>query len=634
MKFKHIRPVLFYSLAFLCFAHAKASRVLASSFGFDATNATSAFQEAIQSDFDTIVVDKQSADWNVAFNHFFDLTERVIIFEPGVVLNAIPGAFPETGHCLFRLVRCHNITIIGYQAIFKMNKPEYVALDDSEYRHCLHIDNCLNIKVFGLTLRDSGGDGVYVGGANWWGETRTYSENIWLEDLRCINNYRQGLSICSVENMTVTHCQFSETKGTLPESGIDIEPFETYQRIVNLTIDHCVFTKNDWAGLAVALVYLDSTSLPVSIKIQDCLFSQNSRSGHPYGPCELHVGADKTKPVQGSVLFERCVVDSSQWTVMYSRKTNAAFGLKFKDCVFKDVSLSQNTPYNEPIFMEVPDYDNPSATLGGIDFDHVLLTYPSNFPFFRIYGWSSLAGVENITGNITVLAPQGVAPLYENISTPINVAMTYDLVNTLPQSNLFWSINAPNAYECTQQAADFKVQRTSTQTNYPLSVHYQTNGTALLGDDVHLPTNTLVIPANQFSASENIIARQDGILEPLESYQVFPQNSALYSNNSTNLLDLSVFDCLGSGLVEQGMVALFSVSPNPVVDIFEIKSDLPWKKVNLYNELGVKMETFLDNEMKSIQHLPDGVYFLEIELSSNNDLPLLPIKIFKLKVKE
>ncbi|MGL5892834.1 MAG: right-handed parallel beta-helix repeat-containing protein, partial [Bacteroidia bacterium] len=173
----------------LSFRPLQATIVNASTFGYTTTNATAAFQNAIQSSFDTIVFDLQSADWNVNPNLFFDLSNKTLIFEKGVVLRAIPGAFNGTGDCLLKLVRASNITIIGYGAEFAMNKPEYVILNDSEYRHCLHIDNSSGITVKGLTIRDSGGDGIYAGGATWWGP-QTYSENILLEDVRCINNYR------------------------------------------------------------------------------------------------------------------------------------------------------------------------------------------------------------------------------------------------------------------------------------------------------------------------------------------------------------------------------------------------------------------------------------------------------------
>jgi hypothetical protein len=620
-----MKPVVLFVIAFFCTFQIKASKVIASTFGYNTTDATAAFQTAIQSNYDTIVIDKQSTDWNVAYNHFFDLTNKVIIFESGVILRAIPGAFPEPGHCLFRMVRCHDITIIGYQVEFIMNKPEYVLLNDSEYRHCLHIDNCLNIKVFGLTLRDSGGDGVYVGGADYWNESRTYSENIWLEDLRCINNYRQGLSICSVENMTVSHCQFSETKGTLPEAGIDIEPFEPYQRIVNLTLDHCVFTKNDYAGLAVALVFMDSTSLPVSIKVQDCVFRQNCRAGHPYGPSEIMVGADKSKPVKGSVVFERCVVDSSQWTVLYTRKTDNAFVLKFKDCVFKDVSLDQTSLYNNPIFLEVPDYDAPSAALGGIEFDNVFMSFPTNFSMLRVYGWSTLEGVRNITGNFTVHAPLGTQPLYENVPiSNVDNSFTNELLTILPQTELEFQLKTSNSYECNGQSGSFDVIRTSSKVNYPTMANYNSFGAVTLGDDVHLQTGVLVIKANETVGNLNdFVARQDAISETIEPLIIGPMPNSLSIIPNPQVFTIAVADCFGSRVVEANQGFSIQVLPNPVSDFFEIKTDISWEKAVLYNELGQKVKEFLPLGKMSMEGLESGIYFLEV--LGNNKLQCLKI---------
>lgn len=89
----------------LCTIDMHAETVYASDFGFKAGDATTAFQNAILSSADTIIVDLQSDDWIVGPSKFTDLHNKTIIFHPGVILKAKYGAYPNNGDCLINLVR-------------------------------------------------------------------------------------------------------------------------------------------------------------------------------------------------------------------------------------------------------------------------------------------------------------------------------------------------------------------------------------------------------------------------------------------------------------------------------------------------------------------------------------------------
>ncbi len=588
----------------------QATSVIASSFGFDPTDATDALKAAYLSNFDTIIIDKQSSDWNTRPIVLFDLEVKTFMYQPGVVVRAIPGQFTGTGDCLLRLVRCHQMNLIGYQATFAMNKPEYAVLNDSEYRHCLQIDNGVDISIYGLTFRDSGGDGIYVGGADWLQEPRTYSENILIEDVRCINNYRQGLSITSVQNMTVRYAQFSETQGTLPEAGVDVEPFETYQRIVNLQFEHCLFERNAWAGIAVALVYMDSTSLPVSIRFSDCTLRKNGSPDHPYGASEIFVSADDNKPVQGSLLFERCVVDSSEWSALYSRKTAAAYTTVFKDCVFNNISLMPNQ-YNEPIFLEVPSYNQPSKAIGGMHFDHVYLSYPTSFNFLRIFGWSTLEGIAAISGKITVVAPNGSGTWFQQVADTTNYTLQYEVLAALPPVNIELEKTEQNAQECQPDGhAKFRVLRTSSRLDYPLAVRYTQGGTAVIADDVHQLTGITVAPTDAAEQVTSIVARPDGINEDVETTIITPLPSTMYGTVPPPQ-SFNVYDCIENSGAQPERLPQVGIWPNPTTGYFVVEFNKYWDKILIFNILGEKIGQFNAFDELELNGRANGVYTLE-----------------------
>ena len=604
-----------------------ATSINASSFGYNPIDATNAIVAAIQSPNDSIIIDFQTTDWIVAPVYFFGIQNKTIIFEPNVKLKAKVGAYLGLYDSLLEFASCQNITIIGYNAEFRMNKNEYIAQNDgSEYRHCLSLNNCVDITVKGLTFYDSGGDGIFVGG-----ETTNnglgYCKNIFIEDVKCINNFRQGMSIISAENMTVRSSLFSDTIGTLPEAGIDIEPYFSYHRILNLNIENCAFTNNGFSGIAVALLYMDATSLPVSIIIKDCFFKNNCRPGNTYSKSEIYTNVNFLSPVQGNVLFERCFIEQSNYGAYYSRKTANAYLVTFKDCVFQNVSKLQ-IPYNEPIFLEVPDYDIASPNLGGYVFDNVLLTYNTNFNFLSVLGWTTLQGLANITGNITVVEPNNSAPIYTNVAQQTNVNFTYTNQISLPNTLVSFNQVQSTAIECNATNAVFEFSRTSQNITYPLGISYSKSGTATLGNDVHLMTGGLVIASNIIAKTEIITARNDAITEVDETVLLGISSNPLYVQ-TLNITNFTIKDCNNLDFESNKLMA-FEVYPNPVNNKFNILTpNSENSELSIFDLHGrIIKNQFLENNLTEIDssQLANGIYILEIKTEKIKYISKLVVK--------
>ena len=617
MKQTLLKKIIFLLILVIFCNYLKASTIFASSFGFNPANSTSSIISAMHAETDTVVVDLQSSDWNVTPLNFFNIHGKVIIFQPGVRLNAIQGAFNDTSACLLKFNFSSDIHIVGYQATFKMNKAEYAALNDSEYRHSISIRQCSNISIKGLILDESGGDGMHIGS-----EGLGINNNIFIEDVKFINHYRQGLSITSAQNLTVKNCYFANTQGTLPEAGIDIEPDLPTQSIVNVKIQNCAFENNGWAGIALALINLNTTSTPVSIEITNCYFKRNGKVSNSYTKCEIFLSADDINPVQGNVLFERCFIDGSDYSAIYTRKTHDAYLATFKDCVFQNVSQLQ-IPYNEPIFLEVPDYYNPSDYLGGLVFDNVFVSYQTDFSFFRIYGWSTLAGIKDITGSFTVVEPNNNPILYSDVNDTINCDYTFTNQTSLPISTVNLNVINNTATECSEQNASYKLERISSNICYPLGITYTNSGEVVLGDDIHLPTNGVIIPANQTTVMDSIVARQDKIIETNETIRITIQNSMFYNIgfNGSNVFD--VVDCpiLYTKISEDNKTPIY---PNPMNNFITIENPKNQNLlIQLFNYAGqlVLSKRILSTENFNLVTLPKGMYYMHI-INKNNEIQM------------
>jgi hypothetical protein len=292
----------------------------------------------------------------------------------------------------------------------------------------------------------------------------------------------------------------------------------------------------------VALTFMDSTSLPVSILFKDCYLSHNRDTSNIYPPGEIALNADNFKPVKGEVIFERVFIDGSNWPALFSSNPASAYHTVFKDCVFKNVS-QQQVLYNEPIVLEVGDYYKPTGYLGGITFDNVLLSYNTNFNFLKVYGVKFMKGVSDIDGHITVIEPSGSKPFYLDVKDTAKVAFTYSTQKILPASSISLIVNKSQISECSEQPAVFSAVRSSVNINYPLGVSYDTSGTAYYGDDVHLLTGGMVIPANATVKKESIIPRKDEFKEAAESVILSLKPASFYITGNAATGNMLITDC-------------------------------------------------------------------------------------------
>ena len=156
------------------------------------SDCTLALQALLSSGAETIRVPKlqdPAGPWFVA-----PLTlpsHATVIFEPGCVVAALPGkagqrAYKRGDAVLVTAQGVHNLTVVGHGATWKMQRQDYANVSlfsRAEWRHTLKLSAVDNVKIVGLTLEESGGDGVYINAG---------SSNIHLEKVRLLRHYRQG----------------------------------------------------------------------------------------------------------------------------------------------------------------------------------------------------------------------------------------------------------------------------------------------------------------------------------------------------------------------------------------------------------------------------------------------------------
>ena len=323
------------ALSLLCFA-APAEPVKVSSFGFDKDDSTRFLQAAFDSGAAEIVVDKMPSPWITG--PIKGSSNKRVVFEDGVEVVAKKGAFLGGGDHLMDFINCSNVTLSG-RAVLRMHKTDYQKPPyvKSEHRHALNFYGSRNVTIEGLTIVESGGDGIYLG------QGRGPCRNFTLRDVTSINNRRQGISVISVDGLLIERCTFRDTSGTPPSAGIDFEPNKGNQYICNVTMRDSVFENNDGCGIEFHLMHLDAKSPPISVVIENCR-SAGNRVAFKFA-C---AGAPPAGALQGSVVCRNCELDGSAgapFTLM--KKMEGSVYLSFENCRWREKGMPALRPLRD-----------------------------------------------------------------------------------------------------------------------------------------------------------------------------------------------------------------------------------------------------------------------------------------------
>jgi len=276
----------------------------ASWWGFNGEDSTQALQEAILSKAKKIIVPNMGKPWVV--EPIFLESDKEIIFEKGVIVAAKPGSFLGGSEALFSATNKSNISLNGYGAEFIMRKQDYMQppYEKAEWRHCISIHGSQNIKIYGLRLANSGGDGIYIG-RGIGKDSLPNSDNIHIKDVIFDNNYRQGISIISASNLLIENCVLQHTSGTPPQAGIDFEPNLPDDVLIKCKVINCIISNNFGVGMAIYVPVLNEKSKPISIEIEGCQVLRNRQGA-------VFIAGKSTTDIvvpKGSVLIKNCKID-------------------------------------------------------------------------------------------------------------------------------------------------------------------------------------------------------------------------------------------------------------------------------------------------------------------------------------
>lgn len=380
----------------------KSKPARASWWGFDPADSTRSLQAAIDSGVGKLIVEDMGAPW---------VTDRItlrsnqeIVFEKGVVVIAKRGAFQGSTDSLFTASLEKNITLTGHDATLRMWKQDYAdpaKYKKAEWRNVLSLRSCANIRITGLTLADSGGDGIYLGVA----KPGVPCSDVLIKNVNCVNNYRQGISVISARNLLIEDCVLKDTSGTAPESGIDFEPNKADEELSNCVMRNCVSENNRGRGYLFALGYMRDHSAPLSVRLENCHSLGNLRS--------LEIAASNKAGgagVKGTVDFINCRFEGSRESAIVIRdKAVTGARLTFQQCEI--VRPAAKLPDASPI--QFSSSALGADTFGAIHFEELHIDDPVDRLPMSYQDFSGGVGLAEITGTIRVSKAAGQEVTHE-----------------------------------------------------------------------------------------------------------------------------------------------------------------------------------------------------------------------------
>jgi Pectate lyase superfamily protein len=165
-------------------------------------------------------------------------SDMTLKLDNDAVLKAMPT--DSRKYSILTVSGVSNVTIVG--GTLEGERAQHMG-NDGEAGMGIRIEGgAKHVTVSGVTSRKMWGDGFYVEDAN---DTKFCG-------VTSDGNRRQGLSIIEADGVLVTDSVFSNTHGTRPSAGIDLEPDHPSQQIVNLRIQNSKFLNNAGPGIEIA----------------------------------------------------------------------------------------------------------------------------------------------------------------------------------------------------------------------------------------------------------------------------------------------------------------------------------------------------------------------------------------------
>lgn len=231
----------------------------------------------------------------------------LLINDNGIMLKSNSNIFFDrnsslrlkpTGKDTYSLIRIYNVrnvniynpTLVGDRKNHKGSTGEWgmgIRIQDSE-----------NVRIYNVDIKDMWGDGIYITSYREEKSNNILIKNGWIDNAR-----RNGISIISGKNITVDSVQISNTNGTPPAAGIDVEPNRITDVIHNLKLTNILTSNSQRDGIILDFTNLvhAQTSNEVTVHVNN---HEDRGSRYALRFAALRKAEQNHKALEGKIIVE------------------------------------------------------------------------------------------------------------------------------------------------------------------------------------------------------------------------------------------------------------------------------------------------------------------------------------------
>jgi Right handed beta helix region len=216
-------------------------------------------------------------------------SNSVVIFNRHSSIVMAPNGLAS--YNILKIHQVKNVTV--YDPVIIGERKQHTGTK-GEWGMGLSIRGSSNVVVYNPNVSNCWGDGIYIADI---GENR--AENVAVYNARLDFNRRNGMSVVSVKNLKIIDPVITNTAGTSPKSGIDIEPDDNHDIIEGIDIEHPITFNNQGSGILICLQRLVGPAQKnVAISINNFVDEQSNMGLYVYGFFDHY---DNAQPLAGQI---------------------------------------------------------------------------------------------------------------------------------------------------------------------------------------------------------------------------------------------------------------------------------------------------------------------------------------------
>ncbi len=156
----------------------------------------------------------------------------------------------KVNYAIISITEVENVKINNGKIIGDQENHQYTDNSTHEWGFGIDIRGSENIEISNLEIQDCTGDGIIITN---YKDYNNISENIKINNLHIHDCRRQGISIIAAQDVVIENNELYNISGTAPQSGIDLESWDSKQIIDKIYIKNNKIynTKNSYAVIVM-----------------------------------------------------------------------------------------------------------------------------------------------------------------------------------------------------------------------------------------------------------------------------------------------------------------------------------------------------------------------------------------------